>query len=384
MYRCFTFEIERYFRVFGTLLFCVFVEPCRSDELNSVPQKDDFDVEVIAEIPEPDAAKMNFEEFGNALFTEHSFEYTGRGYKNKEFDYFLFEPEDSEEGATRPLLVWLHGYGEGGGRGKHYKCLMYLDLYVLKRPFERSRFPFNVLVVQCPEENREWTTTQDDKDDMINVVAAATDDVLKRHRVDPKRILLVGISDGGTACWELALRRPDLFAAVAPMASDGPGNSSLTRLLGIPVWAFHSTGDMKPPPDGDIRAIAELTDAGSPAHYSGIETDAHDCWCAAFESYDLLNWILQQEKGSATAPKPGVVSWSGDWRAAKFWSRMTWNATYKSVADYWRVVTLWQLVGQIGLPSVTIFAIWSNRRKTRGKLASMSLPANEPGSDLVE
>ncbi len=40
--------------------------------------------------------------------------YTGGSYHNELFRYRLFVPDSLQRGQPYPLLLWLHGAGEGG------------------------------------------------------------------------------------------------------------------------------------------------------------------------------------------------------------------------------------------------------------------------------
>ena len=70
---------------------------------------------------------------------------------------------------------------------------------------------------------------------MVNVVAAAIEHVLADYPVDADRVSLSGISNGGSATWELGIRRPDLFACVVPMAANGADRGRVDALKSVPV-----------------------------------------------------------------------------------------------------------------------------------------------------
>src|SRR5206468_11878401 len=50
-------------------------------------------------------------------------------------------------------------------------------------------------------------------DDVMRVLA----DVRRAYDVDPERISLTGLSMGGGGTWQIGLRHPELFAAIAPV-----------------------------------------------------------------------------------------------------------------------------------------------------------------------
>ena len=97
---------------------------------------------------------------------------------------------------------------------------------------------------------------------MLNVVTAILDQTIHDFPVDTSRISLVGISSGGAGCLELAMRAPKRFSAVAPMASAGGDLARIKRLVGIPVWAFHSAYDRSTPIVGDCGTVDAVQAAG--------------------------------------------------------------------------------------------------------------------------
>ena len=63
-----------------------------------------------------------------------------------------------------------------------------------------------------------------------------------RWPIDPRRVILTGISDGGTGVWDALKTWPQCFAAGVPM-------SGMTELAGlatirdVPQWIFHGEKD---------------------------------------------------------------------------------------------------------------------------------------------
>ena len=141
----------------------------------------------------------------------------------------------TESAKRYPLLVWLHGYGENGLDNE--RQLKWLDL-ILDDPDHVEKYRFFILAVQCAPGDPAWyrnskTATPAD------MLAAAMDvlhKVMQDYPVDLDRICLAGVSTGGSACWEMAMRYPDVFAAVVPMASWGGDVSAR------PAWSTFRFG----------------------------------------------------------------------------------------------------------------------------------------------
>jgi pimeloyl-ACP methyl ester carboxylesterase len=77
--------------------------------------------------------------------------------------------------------------------------------------------------------------------DVYDVLA----DVKSRYSVDEDRVYLTGSSMGGGGALWLALTRPDVWAAVAPVCADVfPGTADLApNALNLPVRLFHGDSD---------------------------------------------------------------------------------------------------------------------------------------------
>ena len=253
------------------------------------------------------------------LLELHRHPYPATQYNGGHLLYRLFRPQQLDPEKKYPLIVWLHGYGkeefEQIGKG----MLRHTQLVFESR--ERAlELEFFFLAVQCPLDQRGFFVTASTHSNAEagappNIPGDATiaiiDELLAKHPIDSNRITLVGISGGGTACWELAIEHPARFAAVAPLASSGGDPASVAKLQGVAVWAFHAKDDPGTPTDGDIRSMTALQAAGGNAALTLIEGNDHDCWYFAFKDYRLLDWLLAQDRTALWSPPPGRVvrSW---------------------------------------------------------------------------
>ncbi len=96
-----------------------------------------------------------------ALFAPHEFQCTSGRYRDQVLYYRLYDPRPAEEtagaedGQRFPMIVWLHGFGEQGE--DNVAQLRWVDR-IMPPPWDRERFPFFVLAVQCPADDRSWCT----------------------------------------------------------------------------------------------------------------------------------------------------------------------------------------------------------------------------------
>jgi len=162
-----------------------------------------------------------------------------------EFRYRLLRPEsgadDSPKDARYPLVLFLHGAGERGD--DNVKQLKYLPTW-LAEPAARRKRPAFVLAPQCRMDERwvdvSWAdgqSTPHPTTPTVDLAAAmqALDDVMGHEAVDPTRVYLTGLSMGGYATWDLAARRPELFAAILPVCGGGDEQTA-GRIAGLPTW----------------------------------------------------------------------------------------------------------------------------------------------------
>jgi dienelactone hydrolase len=152
------------------------------------------------------------------------------------------------------------------------------------------------MAYQCPFERRTWSAGPPEEQPLA-VAKAIIDELLQKYPIDPNRIYLSGVSSGGTGCWEMLDRYPELFAAAAPLASAGSPAADLSGLVDIPIWAFHTRDD----PGSDInlvrQTVARLKAIGGKAYLTETPGHTHDCWNAAFNDFRYVDWLLAQRKG---------------------------------------------------------------------------------------
>ena len=119
--------------------------------------------------------------------------------RGKTLSYGLFVPPAYDPEFALPLVVCLHGAGFTGDS--------YLERWA-KRLGESH-------LLACPTSmaGTWWTRSSEE------LVFATIRNVRARYRIDPDRIYLTGMSNGGIGAWIIGMHHAPRFAAVAPMAS---------------------------------------------------------------------------------------------------------------------------------------------------------------------
>jgi pimeloyl-ACP methyl ester carboxylesterase len=195
--------------------------------------------------------------------------------------HLLYLPRDYDQDPEKrwPLLLFLHG---------SYECGDDLE-QVRKSPLPRlaeegQPFPFLLVAPQCPADEWFWVPA------MLN---ALLDDVIARHRVDPDRIYLTGLSMGGRGVWDLAIDSPDRFAAIAPICGSIPAVQDATRIQHLPLWAFLGARDH----DQSIRTmVAALQSAGANAKLTLYPDAGHDAWTPTYADPAFYEWLLSHRR----------------------------------------------------------------------------------------
>jgi predicted peptidase len=132
-------------------------------------------------------------------------------------------------------------------------------------------------------------------------VEAVVRDALARWPIDPRRVILTGISDGGTGVWDALKTWPQCFAAGVPMS----GMTELTGLATIrevPEWIFHGDADNDTNVEtgyggamvGSRAVVRELRAVGGAPVYTEYPNEQHVIWHRAYAEPGLLPWMLSQ------------------------------------------------------------------------------------------
>ena len=131
-----------------------------------------------------------------------------RGYRSQIDDsvqgYGLFVPNEYTAGKPHPLIINLHGYDPSFSGWQDNPFLPVFmppatknGRYIVASPFGRG----NAFYEDMGEQ------------DVLQVLR----EVQRLYSIDPDRIYLTGGSMGGWGAWNIGLRCPDMFAALAPV-----------------------------------------------------------------------------------------------------------------------------------------------------------------------
>ena len=117
--------------------------------------------------------------------------------------FSLYVPEYYTPDRAWPLVMALHG-GSGNGRGFLWSWL-------------RDARSFGAILVAPTATGSTWALMGEDID--TPNLARILDSVRSRWNIDPKRLLLTGMSDGGTFCYVTGLESASPFTHLAPVSA---------------------------------------------------------------------------------------------------------------------------------------------------------------------
>ncbi|CAE7824246.1 Ank2 [Symbiodinium sp. CCMP2592] len=267
-----------------------------------------------------------------------------------EMEYQLFLPSTWEEtgSQTYPVLVFLHGAGDGKFSVMNSQSLPRLltrnqstcfdprSCWCLGSEYSRARakmeappdspqpfledeedlaspmavcdfadtFQFIVVMPQgwLPQNQVGWSSVR------LKQVELLTKHVLEQYRGDPARVSLTGQSAGGAGAWYFASLRPSLWASVSSICAPAPPDLAMS-LDGLSIWVVGWTGDGEMGSDDIVAALKQRRSAEVRYTRYTIAPPPPDPlyhYMVGHASYDLIyrdprlwQWVLSHQKPSA-------------------------------------------------------------------------------------
>lgn len=231
------------------------------------------------------------------------------GQETERTEVFVYVPDPLPDQDLAPLMHTAHGTG-GDGRGV---CAMWREVADALG-----------MVVIAPSEsgaNEGYRFADRERE----IARAAIRWAKRSFPIDASRVYLSGISRGGHLTWDLALRWPDLAAAIAPMIGGPRWNPNgqnnlrfLEHIAHLPIRDLQGLRD-------DARMIANLRMAFEDLQKFG----AQDARFVTFEErghsfdFDAVDWKEFLSARRAATPKRvlRVASTPGQGRA--FWAEVS-------------------------------------------------------------
>ena len=197
--------------------------------------------------------------------------------------FSLYVPEYYRPERAWPLVMALHG-GSGNGRGFLWSWL-------------RDARSFGAILVaptatgSASSNKSTWALMGDDTD--TPNLGRIVDLVRERWNVDPARLLLTGMSDGGTFCYVTGLESVSPFTHLAPVAATFhplmAEMANAERLRGLPIYLVHGRLDWMFPVQVARQTQAALSAAGADVTYRELDDLSH-CYPREMNPA-ILSWL---------------------------------------------------------------------------------------------
>jgi phospholipase/carboxylesterase len=117
--------------------------------------------------------------------------------------------------------------------------------------------------------------------------------VRRRWRIDPERLLLTGMSDGGTFCYVTGLVRTSPFTHLTPVsATFHPMMAAIAdaeRMRDLPIYLVHGQRDWMFPVESARHTRDALAAAGANVTYREIAGLSH-CYPREINA-EILRWL---------------------------------------------------------------------------------------------
>ena len=201
-------------------------------------------------------------------------------------NYLLHLPGNyHDKGKDRwPLILFLHGIGERGD------SLNLVKIHGIPKIVDKDKsFPFITISPQCPL-IRDWRDLKT-QDRVIKLL----ENVLENYKVDNDRVYITGLSMGGFGTWAIIAKRPELFAAAAPIC--GGGNPEDAPVLkNMPIWVFHGAKDEVIISEESKRMVKALERENGNVRFTLYPDAYHDSWTKTYENKELYDWFLSNSK----------------------------------------------------------------------------------------
>ncbi|GIF13723.1 PHB depolymerase family esterase [Actinoplanes teichomyceticus] len=198
--------------------------------------------------------------------------------------YRLYSPGRRTGRHRYPLIVWLHGGGEGASLPDGYydnETTLRANRGALGFATPRAQRIFGGAYVVAPQSSSYWMA---DGDRFAPLIREIVGDLVRRERVDPARIHVAGCSNGGYLSLKMTAVYPALFAASVPICGVVAGlragepplipDAELAR-ISTPTWLVASRDDDTVPPGPNTVHAHDVIPRSRLTLYDHVVWDGH-------------------------------------------------------------------------------------------------------------
>lgn len=246
-------------------------------------------------------------------------------YGPEPLNYGYFIPQSVEPGP-RPLLIWLHGAGEGGVD----PTVAYTGNKVVALSSPKVQALFGGAYVLAPQTKTFWMNDgsgeygRTGKSIYTEALKACIDGFIdKNPGIDRDRVYIGGDSNGGFMTMRMLIDYPDAFAAAFPVCEalydETIREEDIQAIKAKPIWFTHAKNDPVVKPEETVEATYKrLIAAGAEnVHFTFWDkiVDIHEGFLDAdgkpFEYIGHFAWIPMLNDDCKVDYDGRAVVWEG-------------------------------------------------------------------------
>ena len=214
-------------------------------------------------------------------------------------DYRYYSPVKESDTTKYPIVVWLHGLGEGKSEGAQIQKnnIAYWASDEFQARFDPAGGAFIIAARSREEKGITWDNS------MVEPLRAAIDDFIEKNsaNVDLSRIYVGGFSMGGKMTLKMAVAYPEMFAAAFPICPAWALGSEAAELIAdMPIWL--TSGKLDPLVNYNLavtptwKTIIAASNVAEDCRFSSLATvrypdgkrtsSSHHAWFAV--NYDMF------------------------------------------------------------------------------------------------
>ncbi|MEV0620280.1 PHB depolymerase family esterase [Nonomuraea sp. NPDC050404] len=192
--------------------------------------------------------------------------------------YRLYLP--TKRHGRRPLIVWLHGGGEGASLPDNYydnETTLRANRGALGFATPQAQQIFSGAYVVAPQSTSAW---MQDGPRFAPLIHQIIHDLIRKHPIDTNRIYVAGCSNGGYMSLKMTTAYPTLFAASVPICGVVAGTPPLIpdpelATISTPTWLITSLDDTTVNPQANTIHAHSIIPGAEMTLYDNVTWNGH-------------------------------------------------------------------------------------------------------------
>ncbi|PZR27824.1 MAG: hypothetical protein DI535_08735 [Citrobacter freundii] len=224
---------------------------------------------------------------------------TFKAYYYKGLQFRLKFPKTYQHGVADgkkyPVYVFFHGVGERGSvYDNEYQLYHGGDTH--RKAVDAGTFDGFLLYGQSSNDNGGWSQWQYDA-----IAEFITKYLIPEAKADINRVIINGLSGGGSATWQMTRSYFKLAAVAVPISAPvnvPTTNASIPDLKYTPIWTFQGGKDDGPTPFTTESVVNAYKAAGANMTYTLYPDLGHNTWNRAWAEPGYFPFINKANKAN--------------------------------------------------------------------------------------